>query len=63
MWLPPKPTLRVPLPSLPVLQIMRKKIERLQKKIAEHERQAGGTLADLEVGHHCVIPLFGWAAM
>lgn len=32
------------------VQVMSKKIERLQKKIAEHEREAGGALADLEVG-------------
>jgi len=38
------------------LQIMRKKVERLQKKVADHERQAGGTLADLEVGDIVPVP-------
>lgn len=32
------------------MQLLRKKVALLERKIAEHERAAGGSLAELQVG-------------
>ena len=58
---------RAPCPSCPArlttLQMLAKKIGQLEKKIAEHERAAGGSLPDLQVGRGLSQPgmfFVGW---